>query len=58
MGTCLEVSSRKWDLCVGTMGDSELEEWSDSLRKEVDVKIEGGKTSGSVKFLSPITLRA
>lgn len=55
---CLEVSSRKWDLCVGTMGDSELEEWSDSLRKEVDVKIEGGKTSGSVKFLSPITLRA
>ena len=55
---CLEVSSRKWDFCVGTMGDSELEEWSDSLRKEVDVKIEGGKTSGSVKFLSPITLRA
>ena len=52
VGTYLEVSSRKWDLCVGTMGNSELEERRDSLREEVSVKMEGGKSSGSIKFLS------
>ena len=52
MGTYLEVSSRKWDLYVGTMGGFELEEWRDSLREKVGMKMEGGKTSGSIKFLS------
>ena len=52
VGTYLEVSSRKWDLCVGTMRNSELQEWRDSLRKEVGVKIEGGKNLSSIKFLS------
>lgn len=52
VGTYLEVSSRKWDLCVGTMRNSELQEWRDSLRKEVGVKMEGGKNLSSIKFLS------